>query len=314
MTPTAHERRPTPAAAHTRQAEHTQLLAAFVMQNATSWLRPLHVVATYNPGVHKGDHLGKWTSTSGQDRTVAALLGRGEERFFIELGAFAPIDGSNTRALERDLGWRGICIEPSAKLHAGLLAIRKCEVVGAAVSDEETTAGLIEAGQGSQLFKLDDHRRSSTTTAVSTIRLSRILSYFHAPPRIDYFSLDVEGHEERVMASFPFEKHRISLLTVERPSGRLQSTLRAKGYEYVCDHGHYGDQLWVDASMSTLLQRAKRNAVACTSKATKMRTLRCEPIGNPAWTCGPGKLRLLKDGVGALARRASARLGHFTHG
>ena len=56
------------------------------------------------------DTLGHWNSQAGQDRTIA-LLTDYKPGFFIDLAANEPILHSNTRALERDYGWRGICID-----------------------------------------------------------------------------------------------------------------------------------------------------------------------------------------------------------
>ena len=296
--------------------------------STTTWIRPLHVAVTSDPTFDAGDLPGRWCSTSGQDQTVVALLGNTGGRYFIELGANAPIVGSNTRALERDHGWRGICIEPSPQLHAALLAKRKCEVIGAAVSDKERRVGLIDAGQASHLFDIDPRSRSRAATTTLTVRLSSILEYINAPARIDYFSLDVEGHEERVMASFPFEKHRISILTVERPSRTLEATLHSQHYEYVCNHGHYGDQLWVDALQPALLRRARRHAVSCSVGTDTIKQRRCEAIGNPEWQCGRGitygsrhgglvgarSVGDLAGGIKALARSAVARIGDAVDG
>jgi hypothetical protein len=150
----------------------------------------------------------------------------------------------------------------------------------------------------------------------------------NAPARIDYFSLDVEGHEERVMASFPFEKHRISILTVERPSKKLEATLRSQRYEYVCNHGHYGDQLWIDGMQPILVRRARRHAVGCSAGSGAIKQMRCEPIGNPAWQCGRGAPRSnrhdglanarsvgeLVGGIKSLAHNAAARIGDVIDG
>ena len=232
-----------------------------------------------------GDEPGTWTSTSGQDRSVATLLGSNHRGYFIELGANAPITGSNSRSLERDHGWSGLCIEANSRLHATLLANRRCDVVGAAVSDEEAMANVVEAGPASQI---DDQRtRSRSTVQAPTVLFSRIISHFGVPRSIDYLSLDVEGHEAKAMASFPWRTHRISILTVERASKALQATLTREGYEYVCDHGLYGDQMWIDArAQAALLRRAKRAVSECIYY--KRSVLRCEPIGNPAWSCGGG--------------------------
>ena len=60
------------------------------------------------------DTLGHWNSQAGQDRTIA-LLTDYKPGFFIDLAANEPILHSNTRALERDYGWRGICIDGNQK-------------------------------------------------------------------------------------------------------------------------------------------------------------------------------------------------------
>ena len=64
----------------------------------------------------KGDTSGSWHSTHGQDRTVAELLGWKHDGYFVDVGASDPHVASNSRALERDYGWRGLCIEASAAL------------------------------------------------------------------------------------------------------------------------------------------------------------------------------------------------------
>ena len=87
------------------------------------------------------------------------------------------------------------------------------------------------------------------------------------------------------MASFPFDRYTNSLLTVERPTEALQATLRANKYEYACDHGLYGDQLWVHGGTATraLLNRAQRHAQRCPGARPML--WRCEPIANPGWRC-----------------------------
>lgn len=46
---------------------------------------------------------------------------------------------------------------------------------------------------------------------------------------IDYFSLDIEGAELMAMSSFPWDKHSINVLTVERPSFELHGMLYDNG-------------------------------------------------------------------------------------
>ena len=250
--------------------------AAFA--NRTAAIRPLHMVTVRLPDT--SDRPGLWISTSGQDRTVLALLGA--HGFFIELGANAPAYGSNTRSLERDHHWRGLCIEANPRLHVSLLGNRRCEVVAAAVSDEERDMRVMESGPGSHLYTPTSGLM--TSAAVRTIPFSRLLAHFCVPRVIDYLSLDVEGHEESVMRTFPFDRHQISLLTVERPSAALQATLRAQQCHYACNHGN---ELWLHASKSVELRRAQRRALTCHLPGGG-HLVRCESIADPSWQCAGG--------------------------
>ena len=47
-----------------------------------------------------------------QDRWVNTILGGKRDGFFVELGASDGVFMSNSLFFERELGWKGICIEP----------------------------------------------------------------------------------------------------------------------------------------------------------------------------------------------------------
>ena len=84
---------------------------------------------------------------------------------------------------------------------------------------------------------------------MQTVSLGRLLRDFHAPAVIDYLSLDIEGAEAFVFSTFPWDEFTFLVMTVERPVKELQDAFTAHGYHYLCDHGAYGDQLWVHASL-----------------------------------------------------------------
>ena len=63
---------------------------------------------------HRDDRSGVWHSQHGQDRVVSTLLAS-KHGYFIDLAASEPLMHSNTRALERDFGWNGICIEANPR-------------------------------------------------------------------------------------------------------------------------------------------------------------------------------------------------------
>ena len=63
------------------------------------------------------DSPGVWHATFGQDRAIANLFAQEPGGYFVDVGAAEPSAASNTRTLERDLGWRGLCIEADAYAH-----------------------------------------------------------------------------------------------------------------------------------------------------------------------------------------------------
>lgn len=70
---------------------------------------------------------GVWNGQFMQDELVAAVLNGQRGGFFLDLAAFDAVSLSNSLALERDYGWRGICIEVASELscfRAVLYALR----------------------------------------------------------------------------------------------------------------------------------------------------------------------------------------------
>jgi hypothetical protein len=228
------------------------------------------------------DTKGSWHSQSGQDKTIAKLHGLKRGGFFIDLASNEPLHLSNTRTLERDLGWNGVCIDASAELLLKSIKYRTCRCVQAVVTDQSgdtvsfttpistglsnSASDMKASGFGSIVGlgqvvstthgKLGSIRAGWREQQLVTVALHDLLRYVNAPSVIDYLSLDVEGAEEGVLGPhFPFAQFTFLSLTVERPSSTLRERLRAHSYLFVGEHGCYGDQLWVHASFASQAER-----------------------------------------------------------
>ena len=46
--------------------------------------------------------------------------------YFVEMGAFDGIHISNTLALERDVGWRGLCVEVGRRRLTSHISLTQC--------------------------------------------------------------------------------------------------------------------------------------------------------------------------------------------
>jgi len=197
-----------------------------------------------------------WHAQAGQDKTIAHLFSLMRGGFFVDLAANHAVVNSNTRALERDFGWRGLCIDGNVELLWELANERTCQVLGTVVTSRtgatatfaldanDAVSGIIAKG-------VDNH--TLTTRAVrhyTTVSLLDVLAYARAPASIDYLSLDVEGAEDDVLLPFPLATsgYTFRAVTIERPTRRLRQHLVRGGYHFLRDHGCFGDQLWVHNS------------------------------------------------------------------
>jgi hypothetical protein len=196
-----------------------------------------------------------WFSQRLQDKIVFHLLNQKKNGYFVDLAANDAVRISNTFALERDHGWRGLCIEPNPIYWAGL-SYRKCDVVAGVVGRtrmEEvlfkfSSKGPLGGIVGAHFKNKEVNEREQAVHEAQrryTVTLQEVFERFHTPPVIDYMSLDVEGAEEYVMSTFPFDRYRINVLTIEGPSKALQTRLRMYKYVQLATLSRREETLWV---------------------------------------------------------------------
>lgn len=204
----------------------------------------------------------KWFSQFRQDEIVSRLLHGKRGGYFVDLAANDPVRISNTYSLERHFDWNGLCLEPNP-VYWSALSYRKCRVVGAVIGsrkmqevtfrfpkEKAPTGGIL----GDQFDNKEDKYNEGRSRY--TVTLLEIFDRFHVPPVIDYFSLDVEGAEDLVMASFPFSKYRFNVMTVERPSAELSGILVGNGYNLLTTIKRGTETLWVHQSILETIDMA----------------------------------------------------------
>ncbi len=208
------------------------------------------LAARFRPAVFKGQ--------KGQDRWVILdVLPWKRRGFFLDLAAADGVTHSNTHVLERWFGWSGICIEPNPTFFAELKTRRRCVLDSSVVSDcRERVPFRIDNGQlgGVVAGDTDNNPRirgpqlaQAEIIELQAFRLNDILGRHHAPRVIDYFSLDVEGCEERVLRTLDFGRYQFRCLTVERPTPGVNAILFEHGYVFVKNHAF--DSFYVHPSV-----------------------------------------------------------------
>jgi hypothetical protein len=217
-----------------------------------------------------------WHGEILQDWWVVTLLDGMTGGFFVDLATYDAVAYSNSYVLERDYGWGGICVEPQAKHWKGLLH-RKCVAVAAVVSDatgaavefdtqfEEGGAGIVSddhPNKGASPVTGDtgeSHRGSEAPKRVTyrTVTVRKILQDFKAPPVIHYLSLDVKGSEFLVLQTFPFDAHRVLVITIERTDLCVRTILRQQGYMYLRDFAGQ-HEIWVHPTLPELARKLEQ--------------------------------------------------------
>ncbi len=163
---------------------------------------------------------------------------------YLEIGGADGLTHSNTLSLRDHLGWSGILVEPDPDLYVLLRASRghTDQVIQAAISPDGSTGSALlrRAGQLSALvghegtdIHAEQRKHHEDMASVAMIDLNTVIQ---SRPRIDYFSLDVEGAELTILQSIRWrEIIPPGIITVEhnfRPSEKegMKRLLNENGY------------------------------------------------------------------------------------
>ena len=192
-------------------------------------------------------------SQFGEDVVVARFLKKltPAEGCYVDVGCFHPKKHSNTFRLYRQ-GWRGINVDVDRiKIDVFDLARPDDDNVCCAVGEVPGTATLHRFGFYSLINTLDEDKANQSARAghvyekvpVRVRTLTDIVaSSRFADKRIALLSIDVEGHEESVLRSLDFDRHRPAVILVEfhvssleriRQDSRFILLTRELGYDVV---------------------------------------------------------------------------------
>jgi FkbM family methyltransferase len=223
-------------------------------------------------------------SQYGQDLFVLRTLAGQRGGFFLDSGASNGVHFSNTLLLERDFGWRGICVEPNDAFFEELKTQRTGHCLNCCIYDHDGTVEFLEdasvlggiiseydpallaQAKSTFVLKIDAAGRPVTVRKVART-LRSVLEECGAPAVIDYWSLDTEGSELTILRNFPFDDYSFRILTVEHNWLPMRAEIRAflEGQDY-----RFAGALGCDD---------------CYVRANDPR-LRVTPRGGPAWRSG----------------------------
>ena len=169
----------------------------------------------------------KYASQSGQDKIINNFFFKNKKKgYFIEIGAYDGIIGSNCYYFEKYLGWSGIAIEPSPFQFEKLKKNRKCKLINKAISHEIKEVEFLEVIEGlTQMSGINDESFKENLDIISNNKISKTKSYNlktltfdQIVPKnfdIDYISIDIEGSEMNLLNSIDFDSYNIKVISVE---------------------------------------------------------------------------------------------------
>jgi FkbM family methyltransferase len=171
-----------------------------------------------------------WYAQHGEDRRLDALLAGRKHGFYIDVGAWQPVQDSVTKYFY-DRGWRGVNVEP----HPGWAEVLRRErprdvtlqvALGDAPGEQTLTvigrtglstfdAALADQAEG----WIKENRPQPAVVervTVPVVTLAQVCRE-HVPPgaEIDFLKVDVEGWEERVLRGGDWERFRPRIVVVE---------------------------------------------------------------------------------------------------
>ncbi len=200
-----------------------------------------------------------YKSQYGQDRYLNEIFFHDKrDGVFVDIGANDGLSHSNTWFYEKNLGWKGICIEPSPTTYQELVKKRSSICINGAITPEEgkvifrdmkgdasKLSGIESEYDPRQIKKWRLNKREHELVEVDGYRLNDILEK-HTLYYIDFLSLDTEGGELEILNSIDFDRFYIHTMTVENnyDSKEFREFLESKGFNYL--RNYWKDEVYVN--------------------------------------------------------------------
>ena len=164
----------------------------------------------------------KTYSMFGEDLIVKDFFKKKKKGFYVDVGCYHPLEGSNTYLLYKK-GWNGINLDISTLSIELFNVARKEDLnVNVAVSNQSKKVKIYFRKKINMLntinkkFAKSIFKKGFQTKSINSNTLNSILknSKFKNK-RIDFLNLDIEGNELNALKSIDFKKYQPKLICVE---------------------------------------------------------------------------------------------------
>ena len=192
---------------------------AFNLSQRFSFLRKIYIY--YNIYIRNFKFFFN-SSQFGEDKKIIKLFK--EKGFYLDLGCFHPIRYNNTYLMYKS-GWSGINIDLNpTSIELFNVARPKDLNLCAAISDKKTTKNLYFHHDLSSLNTLSKNHtvlfkeifglKNLKRKKIKTQTLNELLKK-NSVSKIDFFNIDIEGHELEVLKTIDFNYFKIKVICIE---------------------------------------------------------------------------------------------------
>jgi FkbM family methyltransferase len=179
--------------------------------------------------------LNKFYAQFGEDELLYNLFKRKNNGVCVEVGGYDGVTGSNTYFFE-GLGWRCLIVEPMPKFCEKIKKVRKCEVAEVAASNMKGDVNfyVAEGVETLSTMEQDDvHFKRMFKEGVQGIKEIQVKTDLLTSilldrgfDKIDFLTLDIEGHEMSALRGLSFEHIRPRILIIEDNSFGTNSEVK----------------------------------------------------------------------------------------
>lgn len=161
-----------------------------------------------------------------EDLLLHRLCDYKKDGFYIDVGANDPIVLSNTKKFY-DLGWSGVNIEPNSNNFQSFIADRECDI-NLNVGVGSHTGSMSFYKFVPDTLSTFSKKVADTLTAngisligTETVHIMPLADVFKSikKDRVDFISIDTEGHDMEVLMSNDWGRYRAHVICIEDESG-----------------------------------------------------------------------------------------------
>ena len=171
----------------------------------------------------------KYYSQIKQDKVLNEKIFKNNKNgFYVDIGANHPTHYSNTYFFEKELNWKGICIEPQDDMFKLLQEQRKSINLNHGVYNKKTElkfcktvsglCGLVETYEKEHIQRINrESNQLNIKNIIYKIPVDTLENVFdkYKVDIVDYMSIDTEGSEYEVLQGINYDKVKINVIDIE---------------------------------------------------------------------------------------------------